>query len=211
MSSAKGLLPSCHSFYTILSDPVYGYVSTYLRYYSSLSVCHSVLSILSKGVCKHPSVNRIATGSLYLNYTCWYTLSLIPLLLSFGGVRALTPPKLGGDVDTMSPDQHAKGKCRNPFRLPDFVSGIHARGTREIVISRTSPRILLLHLPPTDPLRRIHSLADSCGGTLGSPAGRSFDPSAEGAMTTARPPLSLIICPCPVSYTHLTLPTICSV
>ena len=111
-------------------------------------------------------------------------------------MRALTPPKLGGDVDTMSPDQHAKGKCRNPFRLPDFVSGIHARGTREIVMSRTSPRILLLHLPPTDPLRRIHSLADSRGGTSESPAGRSFDPSAEGAMTTARPPLLLLICLC---------------
>ena len=33
-------------------------------------------------------------------------------------------------------------------------------------------------------------------GTMQSPAGRSFDPSAEGAMTTARPPLSLIICLC---------------
>ena len=37
---------------------------------------------------------------------------------------------------------------------------------------------------------------DSRHGTLESPAGRSFDPSAEGAMTTARRPLSLIICPC---------------
>ena len=34
------------------------------------------------------------------------------------------------------------------------------------------------------------------GGTLERPAGWSFDPSAEGAMTTARPPVSLIICPC---------------
>ena len=34
------------------------------------------------------------------------------------------------------------------------------------------------------------------GGTLESPAGWSFDPSAEGATTTARPPLSLVICPC---------------
>ena len=34
------------------------------------------------------------------------------------------------------------------------------------------------------------------GGTLESPAEWSFDPSGEGAMTTARPPLSLIICPC---------------
>ena len=33
-------------------------------------------------------------------------------------------------------------------------------------------------------------------GTLEGPAAWSFDPSAEGAMTTARPPLSLIICPC---------------
>ena len=33
-------------------------------------------------------------------------------------------------------------------------------------------------------------------GTLEGPAGWSFDPSAEGAMTTARPPLSLLICPC---------------
>ena len=34
------------------------------------------------------------------------------------------------------------------------------------------------------------------GGTLESPAGWSFDPSAEGAMTTARPALPHIICPC---------------
>ena len=33
-------------------------------------------------------------------------------------------------------------------------------------------------------------------GTLEGPAGWSFDPSAEGAMTTARPPLTLLICPC---------------
>ena len=33
-------------------------------------------------------------------------------------------------------------------------------------------------------------------GTLEGPAGWSFDPSADGAMTTARPPLSLVICPC---------------
>ena len=35
-----------------------------------------------------------------------------------------------------------------------------------------------------------------CSGTLECLGGRSFHPSAEGAMTTARPPLSLIICPC---------------
>ena len=91
-------------------------------------------------------------------------------------------------------------------------------------MSGTSPRILL-HIPPTDPPRRIYRLADSRGRTLESPAGRSFDPSAEGAMTTARPPLSLIICPClsllstdyclnPCCHTHsaavvLTVRTLC--
>ena len=99
-------------------------------------------------------------------------------------------------MDTMSPDQHASRKCRNPSSSPDFLSGDQARGTREIVMSRTSSRILLLHIPPTDPPRRIYRLADFRGGTLESPTGRSFDPSAKGAMTTARSPLSLIICPC---------------
>ena len=62
-------------------------------------------------------------------------------------------------------------------------------------MSGSSPRILL-HIPPTDPLRRIYRLAASRSGTLESPDGKSFDPSAEGAMTTARPPLSLIIYLC---------------
>ena len=109
----------------------------------------------------------------------------------------LNHPKLGGDVDTMSPDQHASVKCRNPFCLPDFISRSHARGTREIVMSGNSPRILLLHIPPTDsPAGKYIAWRILRGGTLESPAGWSFDPSAEGAMTTARPPPSLIICPC---------------
>ena len=59
-------------------------------------------------------------------------------------------------------------------------------------MSRTSPRTLLLHMPLTDLQRRIYRLADSRSGTLESPAGRFFDPSAVGSMTTARPPLSLV-------------------
>ena len=84
-------------------------------------------------------------------------------------------------------------------------------------MSGHSPRILL-HIPPTDPPRRIYRLADSSQRNL-SPAGRSFDPSAEGAMTTARPPLPLIICPClsllSTDYLHtlrrcsLTVRTLC--
>ena len=95
----------------------------------------------------------------------------------------------------MSPDQHASRKCRNPSCSPNFLSGDQARGTREIVTSRTSPRTLLLHIPLTDPLRRIYRLADSRSGTLESPAGRFFDPSVVGSITTAPPPLSLLVCP----------------
>ena len=62
-------------------------------------------------------------------------------------------------------------------------------------MSRTLPRTFLLHMPLTDLQRRIYRLADSCSGTLESPAGRFFDPSAVGSMTTARPPLSLLLCP----------------
>ena len=47
-------------------------------------------------------------------------------------------------------------------------------------MSRTSPWTLL-HIPLTDPLRRIYRLADSRSGTLESPAGGFFDPRAEGA------------------------------
>ena len=75
-------------------------------------------------------------------------------------------------VDTMSPNQHSWGKCRNPFCLPDFVSGSHARGTREIVVSGNSPRILLLHTPPTDTPRRIYRLADSPWRDFGKPRGK---------------------------------------
>ena len=99
-------------------------------------------------------------------------------------------------MDTMSPDQHAYRKCRNPFlfsRLSFWRP--EARETREIVTSRTSPRTLLLHIPLTDPLRRIYRLADSRSGTLESPAGRFFDPCVVGSITTAPPPLSLLVCP----------------
>ena len=40
--------------------------------------------------------------------------------------------KTAVSVDTMSPDEHAYGKYRNPFYLPDFVSGSHAWGTRDL-------------------------------------------------------------------------------
>ena len=87
---------------SLLSFALYYPVRSYVRIcvhistvLSSLSACRAVLSIVSKGVYKHPSVKRIATGRLYINQTCWYPLSLIPLLLSFGGVRFLSPPNWG--------------------------------------------------------------------------------------------------------------------
>ena len=89
----------------------------------------------------------------------------------------------------MSPDQLAWGKCRNPVWPPDFVSGDHARGTREMSWT------LLLHIPLTDPLRRIYRLADSPNGTLESPAGRFFDTSAEGGRQLLALRSHLFICP----------------
>ena len=83
-------------------------------------------------------------------------------------------------------------KISKPLLSPDTRG---TRETQEIVTSRISPPTLLLHMPLTDLQRRIYRLADSRSGTLESPAGRFFDPSAVGSMTTARPPLSLFIHP----------------
>ena len=69
------------------------------------------------------------------------------------------------------------------------------RETREIVMSRTSPRTLLLHMPLTDLLRRIYRLADSRSGTLESPAGRLFDPRVEGVWQLLPLRSLLFICP----------------
>ena len=59
---------------TLLSFALYYPVRSYVRIcvhistvLSSLSACRAVLSIVSKGVYKHPSVKRIATGSLCNN------------------------------------------------------------------------------------------------------------------------------------------------
>ena len=108
ITSAKGI-PSYRSLYTMLSDPMSGYVSTYLRYYSSLSVCHAVLSILSKGVYEHPSVKRIATESLYIDETCCYPLSLVPLLLKFWWSSSSITTKTG--VMWLSPCCHTFRCC----------------------------------------------------------------------------------------------------
>ena len=106
----------------------------------------------------------------------------------------LSPPKLGGDVDTMSPDQHAQGKCRNPFYLP--VSGSRARGTRQIVMSRTRHGALFSTFRRRILRGGYIAWRILRSGTLEGPAGWPFDPSAEGAMTTAHPPLSFLMCPC---------------
>lgn len=59
----------------------------------------------TKNVKNTPCVERFATGSIKMSTSRrlgTLSLSLVPLLSSFGGVRALSPLKLGGDVDTMS-------------------------------------------------------------------------------------------------------------
>ena len=69
MASTAGLEPAREitiGFESILSDVMSGYVSTYLWYNSSLSFCHVVLPILSKGVYEHPSVRVVYDGPLML-------------------------------------------------------------------------------------------------------------------------------------------------
>ena len=69
-------------------------------------------------------------------------------------------------------------------------------------MSGNSPRSLLLHSPQTDPRGEYIAWRILRSETLEGPAGWSFDPSAEGAMTTARPPLTLLI------YLSLSLPPV---
>ena len=58
---------------TLLSFALYYPVQSYVRICVHIStvlqqsVCHAVLSILSKGVYEYTSVKRIATGSLYID------------------------------------------------------------------------------------------------------------------------------------------------
>ena len=158
--------------------------------------CHAVLSSCQKECTNIQALSesplKVWTLSTRVGTPCpWFHCFWV-----FGGVRALTPPKLGGDMDTMSPDQHASRKCRNPSCSPNFLSGDQARGTREIVTSRTSPRTLLLHMPLTDLLRQIYRLADSRSGTLESPSGRFFDPRVEGVWQLLPLRSLFFICPC---------------
>ena len=101
-------------------------------------------------------------------------------------------------------NQHAYSCCRsrNPSYLPDLASGNHARGSRDIVVSK------IRHGAFSTFCRRILRGGYTAwrilrSGTKEGPAGWSFDPSAEGAMATARPPLPLLICPS-LSFCHLT-------
>ena len=101
-------------------------------------------------------------------------------------------------------NQHAYSCCRsrNPSYLPDLASGNHARGSRDIVVSK------IRHGAFSTFCRRILRGGYTAwrilrSGTKEGPAGWSFNPSAEGAMATARPPLPLLICPS-LSFCHLT-------
>ena len=119
--------------------------------------------------------------------------------------RALSPPILGGDVDTMPLDRTRLLKLSKPLLPSRLRFWNYAQGSREIVMYRTRHgafstfRRRILQGGYT--AKRILS-----SGTLEGPAGWSFNPSAEGAMTTAVPPLSLLICPC-LSYCHRTTVT----
>ena len=83
-------------------------------------------------------------------------------------------------VDTTFPDENAQIKCRYPFYFPEFVSGSHDQGTREIVMSESSPRNLL-HITPTDPPRRIFRLANSRQRDFGKPHWMVLWPECRGS------------------------------
>ena len=100
-------------------------------------------------------------------------------------------------MDTMSPDQRAFGKnVETPSASqPSFLEAmlgelgrLSCLETRHGSCSSTFRRRILRGGYIA---RRILR-----GGTLESPAGWYFDPSAGRAMTTARLPLSRTICPC---------------
>ena len=88
------------------------------------------------------------------------------------------------------------GKMWKPLLSTDTRG---TRETREIVMSRTSSRTLLLHMPLTDLLRRIYRLADSRSGTLESPTGRFFDLSGESREHDNCSPSDHSFSPVPVS------------
>ena len=89
----------------------------------------------------------------------------------------------------MSPDQHAEGNDETPsaFQTSFLEAMLGELGRLQCLKSRHGAfstfrrRTLRGGYIAWRILRR---------GTLKGPAGWSFDPSAEGAMTTARPPLS---------------------
>ena len=100
-------------------------------------------------------------------------------------------------MDTMSPDQRAFGKnVETPSASqPSFLEAmlgelgrLSCLETRHGSCSSTFRRRILR--------RGYIAWQILRGGTLESPAGWYFDPSAGGAMTTARLPPSLIVCPC---------------
>lgn len=81
----------------------------YPHVYGTTAVCQFVM--LSCPSCPKECTNCRALANRHWKFVypldVLLLLSMVPLLLSFGGVRALSPLKLGGDVDTMSPNQHA--------------------------------------------------------------------------------------------------------
>ena len=96
----------------------------------------------------------------------------------------------------MSPDQHGRENVETPSAFqPSFLEAMLGELGR-------LPCLAARHGSSSSTFRRRIPRGGYIAWrilrseTLESPAGWSFDPSAEGAMTTARPPLSLIICHC---------------
>ena len=115
---------------------------------------------------------------------------MVPLLLSFGGVRALSPLKLGYHV----PGPTRLGKMSKPLQ-PSRHRFWKDR------LGNTGDLSCLEHATEPSPPRSADgsSAADTppsgfpAAGLWKAPLDCSFYPRAGGALTTARPPLSLLL------------------
>ena len=125
--------------------------------------------------------------------------------LFFYEVRALSSPKMDGDVDTMFPEQTRLPIVETPAllvkALPDVL--IIDSGHCRVWIS---PRNLLLHVPLTDPHRRLSCGADSRQRDLGRPRWIVLWPSRHKSNHDC-PPLASHASSLPVSSCQRKLPS----
>ena len=148
--------------------------------------------------------------TMFETYLCHYPIQISSCFVSSGSMPEKIHTclnKIGTKtavvqacVDTISPEPKRLIILSKPQHFPDSASGSCARDLSEIVMSRTRPGAFSTFRP-----RILHGGSTAWriirSGDWEGPPGWSVDPSAEGAMTTARLLLSPITSPCP-SFCH---------